>query len=528
MGGVFARRLIDGRKLVKNILASEEPARCNNIYVRGQLDLRGRRVGVPIFMEGCAFEDEVDFSQAELSSLEMVRCAFAGPLKLDQARLSGWFYAPGMKCPKVSAQSVKIGGDLSLGESKEDASDITSLTLHDARVEGGFRAKGLKCDDITLDGLFVGHEVTLTGARLGGTKSRSISVGTQLNLDGATFSWATFDGMDVRDHADFAGSTFLARASGARPTATFIGAKVGGDMNFRGSLFSGGVALDRARVNGDANFEGAILLDRALLRGIRVGGKLVLNRATFLQRAEFQGASVGGDLSLADGGQDPARFLTRVDFSGATIDGRADLGSALYGSEVLLDGLTYKRTRDPEKVLELLKENPRTSQPFLYLEQLTRQTGQVDIARRAYYEWKKAEWNLLRKSWSATRQPGVGLSLRMRDRLNRLGIAVSHWFLRATVGHGVFPGRLLASMTLLLAVGSTLYGLGTVDQASGRGPSIIESLAAALESLLPWPLPAWQPVSDFWALLLILYRIGTWLTAAVGLLAMGGIFRRYD
>ena len=281
----------------------------------------------------------------------------------------------------VRLLGAKIGGNLELNGASfanpdghalsADGADITGGVFMQAAAEHRFEAKG----EVRLLGATIGGQLVLNGASLANPDGAALSadraditgsvfmhateehrfeaigavrlpgakIGGNLELDGA--SLANQDGHALSaDGADITGSVFMSATEEhrfeAKGEVRFLGAKIGGNLNFAGAVLlnPNGNALNS---NG-ANISGDALLRASANHVFEATGTVRLLGARIAGSLEIEGAilsNAGGDALNADGIQVGVDVLVgATDQYGLTATGTMRLLGARIGGDLSLEG----------------------------------------------------------------------------------------------------------------------------------------------------------------------------------------------
>ena len=302
--------------------------------------------------------------------------------------------------------------------------------------------------------------VDFDGAKIGGqldcAKARFISQETETTFNGckvgglARFTEAIFQGPVDFGSADIGGQLLCTEAQflNQKGKASFNGCKVSGLARFNEAIFQGPVDFRGAEIGGQLNCSKAQFLNKegeANFNGCTVKGTTFFQEAIFWGRVNLSVCKLSV-LRLAG-----ARFARFLDFSHTAIAGalyvfsptpdfseRSKLDTTLPPSADLR-ALTYDRTD-----LDLgedwtawigLRRSPDSYDPgpHFTLERSFRRAGREDLADKVHYAMRQAEAEQLRRQ-------------RRFDKL------LWNWFLRWTVGYGVYGYRLIIWALGLLGV----------------------------------------------------------------------------
>ncbi|HEX5928010.1 MAG TPA: hypothetical protein VFY48_01305 [Solirubrobacterales bacterium] len=299
----------------------------------GDLELTSRLIGVRLRFEDCEFENEVNLDQAEAVDIAMFSCVIGGRMRGYQLRVQHNVVLHDSTLKNgLALMGAHIGGQLSMNgstlEGGPQGADRTGAALSADGIEvnqgifcrGGFTAKGA----LRVIGAMVGGQFSLTGAHLEG-------LGTEDGQEGPSICG---DRMEVRGnfHCDEIDATGEMR---------LLGARVGGQLSFRGATLAGGrrersglqpalnvdgievtqgmycdegfSAKGEVRMVG-ATVRGQLTLAKSVLEGaeaadqlpglaltadrLRVTGSMYCDECEVVGGIHLSGASIGGQLSL--------------------------------------------------------------------------------------------------------------------------------------------------------------------------------------------------------------------------------------
>jgi hypothetical protein len=527
--------------------------RIRGAHISGIVDLAHADVQIPLGLQVCRFDQDVDLSEAHIRSMSAERCAitalYADELESDH---SLDFNNSGLGQVSVIDARIRGGLDLSYaklgpafygdhlsatGSASFKGAEVTGeLVLRDAQIGGQLDMTDAK---LTNDdgSAFTGDRVSATG----GAFFKGAEVTGELRLAGAQIG----DPLDMRDaklttdhgpacYGDHLSATGSASFKGAEVTGELrlSGAQIGGQLDMRdakltndhGSAFTG----DNLSTADDASFAGAEVTGELRLAGAQIGAQLDMTGATL--------TNDGGLALMVNEMQSGTWFLqTR-----AAIRGDVDLRRAVVGSlvdnlsswpkRVYLEGFSYRnftgaKDRDVASRLAWVRRN-RDYSPAVY-DQL------VEVYRRAGQDQDARQVAISRED--------------DRRRYGQLSLPSKTWnkFLGLTVAHGYKPWRAAVFLLVVIAVSTWLFLRPSAEAAMaptkavepaptadecGPGYECFEPWLYGVDVLLPvvdlhqessWLPSADRPWGDWyraltWGLIAIGWLLTTALVAAIG------------
>jgi len=504
--------------------------RVTGARISGRLDLGNAAVDVPVRFRACRFEQapdlhaartrQLNFTESVLpglvayglhtdGALHLTRCRSTGPLRLTGARISGALLAEHAWLGSGSGAGARSGGG-------------AALELDAARIENDLWAPGLAAHGaLALAGAWIDGELNLLDAELsapggvclhagnatvgGGIAGARLSargrllltgarVGRTVNLEDAVLdSRAGDDGVPGNGQLDGDGDGTGDGSPGTgEPALTATAATVDLDWVCPGLRARGEVRLSRARIAGKLDLSGAVLErpgDKALrAENLSVGAELTAVGLTARGCVDLRGAAVAGTVDLAhaqlsnDGGNLALRAsgCTAAELSlraAAPIRGTVNLRNArfdllyadpgVWPETVLLNRLGY---------LALAPQLPARAR----LSVLERDAD--GFVPGAYEELAAAYVRLGDDDAART----VRLAAQRRRR------AAQPWYARwwghlqdAAVGYGYRPLRAAGWLAVLLAAGTSAFGLHHPPPLEpGKAPAF-NPLVYTLDLLLP-------------------------------------------
>ncbi|WP_328401046.1 hypothetical protein OHS70_25980 [Streptomyces sp. NBC_00390] len=384
----------------------------------------------------------------------------------------------------LEATGMKVGQDAVLG--KDNSGE-------QAPVEGFVAEGGVKLTDAIITenldctgGSFSKSQRTAINAQ--GITARDVLLREDFHADGMVdFSGAQINGEFVCTGGQFSGSriSFLGGGMTVRREAKF-------DAGFRAD---GKVHIRRASFHTGLSFDGAFLAATG-------GSKSLVLRGTVIK----------GRLNLATG----EKPLGRMDLRRASVTELYD-ERAVWPNQIMLQGFCYEALREGgpgvEERLEWLRRNEKyVPQIYRQLAKVYQATGDEDLARRVLI----VEQDVRRKS-----RPGF------HGALARVG----GWFLKATVGYGYNPFRVLAELAVLEVVGGTVFSLlrHDIKPISPHSDAEFQPWLYSLDLLLPvinfrwsiWFYPTGSAV--WWA---AAFTAMGWALATALVIGIGGAIKR--
>ncbi|MFB6070046.1 MAG: pentapeptide repeat-containing protein [Halanaeroarchaeum sp.] len=201
---------------------------------------------------------------------------------------------------------------------------IESLAVRDAEFEGPVTLTGADLDDVVVEGVEFDRRV----------EADALQVAGDVAFDETRFYGdASFDGLAVEGTASFRGAEFHGEANVKREDASFVDARVDGDVDFRDTTFrnadfgdfavGGEGRFEEVTFEGDATFTDAVFDGAVAFVGAEFRGGANVER----DDANFDGVTFGG----------PVRFVgTRfryASFDGATFAAECELEDARFDRE---------------------------------------------------------------------------------------------------------------------------------------------------------------------------------------------------
>jgi uncharacterized protein YjbI with pentapeptide repeats len=235
----------------------------------GELNLDHIVIDYPLGLIDCWFGDSFTLEQATLRALDLNGSHFDGVIELPGAHVAGLLVMTG-----ATLDGVNTFGDSLVAENLRADSDVL--------LDEGFTSAGA----IRLTGADVAGALVMNGATLNGTNSL---IADRLRTDSSTF-------LDK-------GS--LDKAFTAAGAIRLPGARIGGQLIFRGASLEGPIRLTGAHIKGQLNLRGATL-DGATARGdsliadhLQADSDVVLDEEfTAVGGIRLNSAHIGGQLNL--------------------------------------------------------------------------------------------------------------------------------------------------------------------------------------------------------------------------------------
>ena len=238
---------------------------------------------------------------------------------------------------KLGMDSVRVGGNLFF----RDEAIFDYVTLRGARVVGQIDvANSIFQDRLFLDSLQVGENLLLRdGSQFQDIVLRTAKIGGQMSLSGSSCnSKLTLDGVEIANNLFFVDGTQiqdvilrtttvggqLSFSDGCKCSGSiYIDAtEIGSSLFFKRSVFNS-IGVINGKVGGqvefiDSEFSGALNVD-----GLDVTGNLYMGLGSdFQQSALIQFVNVGGNVDLSGGA------FTDLNLSGSRVKGELRLGSS--------------------------------------------------------------------------------------------------------------------------------------------------------------------------------------------------------
>ncbi len=318
------------------VLTAEPPAgapvlRLRQARITGVLRLTGARVGFPVDLRGCHFDEAPDLRMAELVGLALTGCRVpalrAGNLRVaHDLLLDNGFTCHG----PVLLPDAQIGGSLRLSAGVLHGADGRALIADRLVVGGTCYARRLRSEG----------ELRLPGARITGNLDLAGAVLSAPGPDALDLTGLVVDGSLIAGRHDTVTDAVFSSDGRVR----MAGARIGGDLLLTGAVLRRHDLLLPERPENDSRPpivpEGAVDPGAALIADrIHVQGNVELDDgATCTGTVRLPGAVVGGFLRL----------------SGAHLTGpypAPDRGVALLGDGIEIGGeLEARRTGRPALV----------------------------------------------------------------------------------------------------------------------------------------------------------------------------------
>jgi hypothetical protein len=495
--------LLDARKPVPGHISA---VRVVGVRVAGPLDLDNADFRSPLRFADCLFTDEIRLFGTKSRRINLLRSHFPG-MSASGAVVDGSMRMTGCRVSgRIQMVGTRIAGALMLEGAHLSNPGDEALTASRLRVDDdllmndGFTAEGR----IVLRGATIGGDVLLQDAELSAPGGRAlhasrIRIGGDLMCDRLQARGEVgFPGAEIAGLARFVGATLI--NPGMRALYGYQ-ARVGADLQCsHGFRSDGEVHIKGIRIAGRADFDGAVVTatDGGAIEAANadVTGHVYCTGLTAVGAVRFSGARIGGILSFqgADisagrgvpaGGSRSQIALTlnhlradelklrtarppagRVVLSHAVVDMLSD-SPETWPDEIHLNGFTYDKLDDPGRVEQRITWLGRNSdgylpQPYEQLASVYRRMGHDGDARRV----------LLAKQLARRRT---------LSRIPRIWGVVQE----TTVGYGYRPERAVGWLALLLAVGTTVFGLHH-PSANGTTPGTpFNPLIYSLDLLLP-------------------------------------------
>jgi uncharacterized protein YjbI with pentapeptide repeats len=254
------------------------------------------------------FRDAVDLSSAVLARTVCFDGShFLGPVRLHDARVLGSFECRGAFFGRPADFS-----EMAIGQSL----DARGATFAEATFDG-MRVEG--------DALFESYPPGSPAYFTGPASFARTKIGKMAVFASAQFlESATFDGCEIEQSLIFSPHGQTGLQVQFRGPASFVGAVLRQDGDFRGAVFRADAAFDQMRVSGRAHFGPDDAGRRAaFLRGVQFNGAVVEGQASF-QDADFFGQAQFRNVSFNGGANfDRVGFRHPADFMGACTGKRA-------------------------------------------------------------------------------------------------------------------------------------------------------------------------------------------------------------
>lgn len=344
-----------------------------------------------------------------------------------------------------------------------------------------------------------------------------------------------FDRMQVRGRMLFGKAKFR---TGNEPVG-LLGLRIGGQAVFDEAEFSSALHLDGSVIEQDLRFFSAVFHSGVAFPAVRVGGQAVFDGAVFKDTVSFVRMNVAGELGLLGTRFEKAAYFERADIQGGVFVGQhvsgtvttfqgpasftgCHFGAMLNLSKVDLQGVTdfsnavFDAIWDYTAFARLIVDHDvEPGNSLRTVEDLAARAGNPAAARSIYYLRRSTElsarWSEAQKSRAIRPLPSLAWNA----------------ILRYTVGYGVRPERLMAILVALTVAQSIALVHGA--SVANAVPSWPRAVTISIASLSPLPsedgiVYESEPVE----VLVNLIRVTGWITVTIGVLALGGFFRKFS
>jgi sRNA-binding regulator protein Hfq len=396
--------------------------------IAGALDLSFVSVPFPLSLWRCRFTDNASLISTDLPALNLAGSRVLS-VTADRANVKGSvFLRDGFSAEgEVRLLGAQIGGNLHCTASTFENPGKNALSADSSNVRGdvflnnGFSAEGM---------------VRLLGAQIGGS----------LNCSGGTFRNPGRNALHA-DRAGVEGSVFLTNGFSAEGAVRLLGAQIGGSLDCSSGTFKnpGGNALhaDGSHVKGAVFLRNGFRAEgRVRLPGTKIGGYLDCSGGRF-GGMNAESAAIVGALFWR-GVQ--ATETTTLGLTSASAGSLVDDERSWPGKgKLFLDGFVYghisgSSPKDAKTRLKWLeRQHPFRPKPYRQLAKVLREAGDDHGARKVLFEMERRR-------------------RRVEDR--SLYSHLRSWFLRLTIGYGIYPLRALVGLALLWIIGWGLFRHG--------------------------------------------------------------------
>ena len=359
VGEVKARGMrLDGAMDIAGVTPFEAEAwiDAHGVAIGGDLIGRGANLCAPPSRPGVAHRDAryaLRLSGAAIGgSIDLMGGVTAiGGIALDTARVQGDVVVRGARVTAgegdaIGAQAARFGGVVILADGFEADGVIWLMGAH---IGGTLDMSGARLSNRTEDGsggTLAADTASIGGSLLlrngfhseGGVSLRGARIGNSLECDGATLINGKEDGFGIAlgaDHAEIAGAVLLRHGFTAHGVLSFIGAKIGGNLECDGSTLTNATQDGTGTV---LSAENAVIGGAVLLRhGFNARGCVSLLGASVDSNVECCGALM--ENWSAAGSRETLR-LTNVEIAGNVLlnQGFVSRGYvSLWGSKIRRD-----------------------------------------------------------------------------------------------------------------------------------------------------------------------------------------------
>lgn len=343
--------------------SDEYPINFAHARVNGTLDLTSASITQPLFLGATSVEileapdcqldgplylinarlDEIDFSNAEIDSLEMqgsvVRnkmklrgAAVASGLRCLNAEFDGYVRLEGFSCAEtVSFQGAKFHKDADFDGAVVESLDLrevtaTRLDLRKLNIQGDLLAQDAEIEFLDIGQTDIGGELSLKRSR----------------VDGATdIRGASFDRLDI-SRASFGAALNLGRAEIANEIVgrnceinALLDASYSefGRVILTGAQFNGSVQFRHCKFMNDVSFGSVEFGESADFTDAEFHDSVTFLETTFSEQATFKNCSIQDRLEL------------RPKISGGPIEIRFEFAEIGSGDVSCREGMVYDFTR---------------------------------------------------------------------------------------------------------------------------------------------------------------------------------------
>jgi hypothetical protein len=374
----------DLREILLGDQLPEEGIRLVGVRVNGALDLKNKRVKLPLTITSSRIDDGIDLTQTRLEGL----------LNFNNTRINGPMVAVGLHALRDVSMSATIFKD--------------KVDLRDARVDGSLIASEATFENaIDATRLQISRHFFMVGGTLkGGLKLRDAKIGGNFDLEEST-SEKTIDGTRLK----VTGNMFM------NNRGTFTGkiildyASIDGDLEMEGHSTFGSITGESLHVSHHMFMGGGSAFHEAVyLPYLHVGGYLDLRQGLFA-RIDLSGSSVGEELRLSSFTKPGEKSMDPewhpLDPTSPVLTLRnAQVGTlhdsvGAWPSRVDLDGFTYGRlgggsNRTIEKWEDWLKKSTYPGkgfnpQPYTYLGKILTEAGRRDEGQALQFAAREGE-----------------------------------------------------------------------------------------------------------------------------------------
>jgi hypothetical protein len=434
----------------------------DRVRIGGMLSANKLRVGIDLTLDGAEVEKDVTISDLEISRTMPDGSTQLGRLLAGQMAIHGTFQlgasdyqigmpqALGVIAAPVAAPAAAAP---SPGEDQADADAAAASSLPDTAAASSLTPGqlDLKLQELATTGTaetapdrpvsVKAHRIVLNGSRVEGEmRLNRVSAPDAITMEDAVIgddlwltecdagyvglSAASVNGFVLLQQSRISNSLLLDSGSVGRSIVMDGGTRITGGFAVPGSTIKGSIYFTRSIIDGPTNLN-SVTVERDVILGgeftgpvdagfARIGGSLDLTGGTFAS-VDLTGARIEAELRLAAAGAIPS-FAEGAELSLRNVSTNALRDVADAWPQVLrLEGFSYQRQlatddnsgaerRNPNRAKELVgwlaKQEPFSPQPYAYLADVLRQSGDNETAKTILFAGKMREWAENAHGWS--------------------------------------------------------------------------------------------------------------------------------